>query len=303
MRPQERSSRGNTILLGVAVCVAGLMACRFFLGTVDITFTADRTSLAAGECTTLRWHVPQADNVELNEQSINPSGQMEVCPTETTTYLLRAGSDDADQRELTIVVDGEAGPPTEETPASTEAPTPTRTPTATSTPTKTPVPSLTFTFNPTSGPPGSDVELYLSAPVPVTVYYNGQVLPKVVLAGGSTLRVTIPGNATSGYFELRYDGQSAHATQQFTVTPTTATVTLNNQSGQAIWYVYISLSTDPTWGDDWLGADVIPAGGSYVFSVPPGTYDLKAEGSGHNMIGQALWGVTLSGSYTWNVLP
>ena len=169
------------------------------------------------------------------------------------------------------------------------------------TPTHTPV-SLSFTFSPTSGPAGSDVELYLSTAVPVEVYYDGRLLPKLVLAGGSTLRVTIPGDADSGYFELRWDGQSVRASEQFSVTPTSATLTLYNNSGQTVWYVYISPSDTATWGDDWLGADVVTSGSSHVFSLPLGTYDLKAEDADHNAI-DTRWSVNLSGSYSWNIGP
>lgn len=296
MRRQEDTSTVRVVLLTLAALVAGLVACDLVLPAGQITFTADRTSLAAGECTTLRWHVPNENNVLLNGQSINPSGQMDVCPAVTTTYQLRAGTgDNIRQQEITIAVDGEAAlppPGTEEPPGFNQPPTPANTP----------LPSLSFTFNPTSGPPGSDVELYLSAPLSVEVYFDGRVLPKRVLAGGSTLSVTIPGNASSGYFELRYSGRSVRAAQQFVVTTPSATLTLSNNSGQTVCYVYISPSDSPTWGDDWLGSDVVPSGGSYVFSVPPGSYDLMAENCSSNEI-DTRWSVSLSGSYSWSIAP
>jgi hypothetical protein len=169
------------------------------------------------------------------------------------------------------------------------------------TPTNTPV-ALTFTFSPTNGPAGSDVELYLSAAVQVEVYYEGRVLPKRVLAEGRTLRVTIPGDAVSGYFELRWDGQSVRATEQFSVTPTSATLTLYNNSGKTVWYVYISPSSEATWGEDRLGHDVVTPGNSFVFTLPLGTYDLKAEDGDHNVL-DTRWSVNLSGSYSWNIGP
>jgi hypothetical protein len=307
MRCQELTTPGRVILLAISVLMAAMVACELVTGPLQITFTADRTSIVAGECTILRWHVPDEDSVVLDGQPINPSGQMEVCPTETTTYQLRVGSGDAaGQQEITIVVEAEADLPNGSTPDSpTSTETPTSTPTRPPTPTKTPPPlppPLSFTFNPTSGPAGSDVELYLSNPVPVTVYYEGRVLPKAVLAGGSTLRVTIPGDASSGYFELRWDGQSVRATQQFIVTPTSATVTLQNNSGQTVCYVYISPSDQATWGDDWLGVDVVPSGSSYVFNAPPDTYDLKAEDCSHTVI-DTRWDVNLSVAYNWSIAP
>jgi hypothetical protein len=304
----------GVILLAAVVLVAGSVACGLTPETVRTTFTADRTSLVASECTTLRWHAPEEQNVVLNGQSVNPSGQMEVCPKVTTTYQLSVGSgDDATQQEITIVVEQEA---TSTPPVDTLAsPTATRAP-ATATPEPPPPPAwaptpqppppppppLSFTFSPGSGPAGSDVELYLSAAEQVEVYYEGRVLPKRVSADGRTLTVTIPGNASSGYFELRWDGQSVRASQQFVVTPPTATLTLYNNSGQTVWYVFISRSDQATWGDDRLGSDVVPSGSSYVFSVPPGVYDLKAEDSNHNQI-DLRWSVNVSGSYSWSIAP
>jgi hypothetical protein len=160
-------------------------------------------------------------------------------------------------------------------------------------------PPLTFTFSPTSGPPGSDVELSLSRPVEgVTVYFAGRVLPKRVSDGGSRLRVTIPGDATSGYFELKWDGQSATASQQFEVTSPSTTLILHNNTGVTIWYAYFSLSTEATWGDDRLGSDVVTPGATHTWTLDPGRYDLKAEDSGHNVL-HTQWDANVVGTYHW----
>lgn len=332
MRSQKLTLSISLILVAVAMLAAASLACALPSNRVEIVFTADRTSLVAGECTTLRWHIPDEQNVVLNGQFVNPSGQMDVCPMEATTYQLSVGTgDDTRQQEITIVVEEEStstppadpatSPTVDQAPATdgpepapppTDTPTepppppppPTHTPTEpppTDTPTE-PPPPLSFTFSPTSGPVGSDVELYLSAAEQVEIYYEGRVLPKRVLAGGTTLRVTIPGDASSGYFELRWDGQSVRATQQFVVTPVAGALTLYNDSGQTVWYVYISPSTQSNWGDDWLGPDVVASGSSYAFSVPPGQYDLKAEDADQNEI-DVRWSVNLSGSYSWRIGP
>jgi hypothetical protein len=80
-----------------------------------------------------------------------------------------------------------------------------------------PPPPLSFTFSPKSGPGGTEVQLYLSAPLQVEVFYNGRLLPKKVSPDGKTLTVTIPAGAASGYFALRWDGQSVKTSEQFIV--------------------------------------------------------------------------------------
>jgi hypothetical protein len=77
----------------------------------------------------------------------------------------------------------------------------------------------TFTFSPTSGPPGSEVNLYLNEPKNVMVAFKGSVLPKKTSADGKTLTVTIPTGATSGYFEILWDGGRFQNPVIFTVTP------------------------------------------------------------------------------------
>lgn len=86
-----------------------------------------------------------------------------------------------------------------------------------------------------------------------------------------------------------------------TPTPSTATLVLVNNSGVDIWYVFISPTTETTWGNDWLGSDIIPAGSTYTFSnITPGMYDLMAADSSQNPVASQM-GVSLNGQYTWTV--
>lgn len=51
-----------------------------------------------------------------------------------------------------------------------------------------------------------------------------------------------------------------------------------NQSGNDIWYIYLSPSKADEWGEDWLGDDIIRDGETHVIEgVPDGIYDLRAE--------------------------
>ncbi len=207
--------------------------------------------------------------VYFDGEGVGDHDSRQKCPTQTKSYNLRAvGPGGESNQSVTVTVTQ---------------------------------PSLTFTFSPTSGPAGSDVELSLSAPIAVTVYYEGRVLPKVVTDGGRTLRVTIPGDASSGYFELRWNGQSVRASQQFTVTPASTTLILHNNSGSIICYVHISESSQATWGDDQLGpSETVGSGSTRTWTIAPGTYDLRAQDCSQVDLGTE-WSVNIVGTYHWYV--
>lgn len=78
-------------------------------------------------------------------------------------------------------------------------------------------------------------------------------------------------------------------------------VTLVNNSGETICYVYISPTESEYWGDDWLGSsEVITSGDRRGFDVEDGVYDLMVEDCSNNQI-DVQWGVDIRGSYTWTV--
>ena len=69
-------------------------------------------------------------------------------------------------------------------------------------------PSLSFTFAPQQASPGGTVTLTLSvATSGVEVFFGSQELEAKVLDDGAKLRVTLPKDATSGYLQLRVNGQ------------------------------------------------------------------------------------------------
>ena len=75
-----------------------------------------------------------------------------------------------------------------------------------------------------------------------------------------------------------------------------------NNSGDTIYYLYISPSDSTTWGDDWLIDDVIDAGASYmVNNIPRGTYDIKAADSDDDSI-EMVHNVDLQGQKNWTVV-
>jgi len=76
---------------------------------------------------------------------------------------------------------------------------------------------------------------------------------------------------------------------------------LTNNSAQTICFVYISLVTDSSWGSDQLATgETVTPGQSRGWEVPPGTYDLKAEDCGHNVVGTNM-GVSIAGPYQWTI--
>jgi hypothetical protein len=76
-------------------------------GGVQITFTADRTTLTKGQCATLNWGVQGGFGVKLNGQSVAQSGQQQVCPTSNTPYVLEVDTGgQMIQREVDIAVSG-----------------------------------------------------------------------------------------------------------------------------------------------------------------------------------------------------
>jgi len=92
-------------------------------------------------------------------------------------------------------------------------------------------------------------------------------------------------------------GQNISGTYDWTIL---ANLVLHNNTGQTVCFVYYSLSSDPSWGNDQLGADVVPAGQTYLWKVQSGTYDVKAEDCSNTVLGQTM-SVSVAGTYDWYI--
>ena len=68
-------------------------------------FAADSSTLAAGECTFLRWEVAGFDAVLFNGTPVSGRGIREVCPTEMTRYTLLVLYPDGQQIPYLVLVD------------------------------------------------------------------------------------------------------------------------------------------------------------------------------------------------------
>ena len=81
-----------------------------------------------------------------------------------------------------------------------------------------PKPAIEFDFAPRAQRRGREVTLTLRPPtVEVTVFFNGQPLPKRTQEGGARVIITIPGDARSGYLELEYKGDRYRAKDKLRV--------------------------------------------------------------------------------------
>jgi hypothetical protein len=82
---------------------------------LSINFRADDTSLDPGECTILRWDVDNAKAVYISdgyrEVSVPAHSSAEICPGQSTTYVLRATRQDNvdERREVRVAVETGAG--------------------------------------------------------------------------------------------------------------------------------------------------------------------------------------------------
>jgi hypothetical protein len=110
--------------------------------------------------------------------------------------------------------------------------------------------------------------------------------------------VTLPG----GPFTWTVSGTgSSGGTGSTGGTGGSGSLTVINSSSVTICYLYVSPSTDTSWGDDQLGSSVIDPGQSFTITdIPFGTYDLRAEDcSGGNSVERS--GVQISGAFEWTI--
>ncbi len=80
-------------IITLALCVCFLISCGGRATEAPplaggIAFTAERTSVQAGECTLLHWEVTEGFGVRLNGEPVDKVGQMKACPAETRGYEL-----------------------------------------------------------------------------------------------------------------------------------------------------------------------------------------------------------------------
>jgi hypothetical protein len=88
-----------------------------------INFSVDDGSLSSGECTFLRWQAQNAISVTLDGSPVGNPDARQVCPQQTTNYVLRAASAGGEQSQsLQIQVSTAAPPPPPPPPQDTAGP-------------------------------------------------------------------------------------------------------------------------------------------------------------------------------------
>lgn len=132
---------------------------------VTISFTATKTTILYGQCTTITWRVTNAKEVYYQGRGVPGSGNSEECPKETTKYTLKV----IDRRNVTttktLQIKVNPGTPTVTPTASA-----TVTPWPTATPTVTPTPTITRTATPTATPTATTTPT--ATPTPFYVEWN-----------------------------------------------------------------------------------------------------------------------------------
>lgn len=73
-------------------------------GTASISFTANRTSINAGECVTIRWDVENINQVFYQGAGVTGHESRTECPAGNTTYVLRVTLRDGSSVERTITI-------------------------------------------------------------------------------------------------------------------------------------------------------------------------------------------------------
>ena len=115
---------------------------------------------------------------------------------------------------------------------------------------------------------------------------------------------TIDGNTTGEYrLTAERHGVNAAPTATPTATPRPQTVdlTIANTSGVTLCYIYISPTSDTTWGSDLLGTDgMLESGFFLTWAVQPGVYDVRVDDCTGNHLDQYY--IEVTGDMQINVL-
>jgi hypothetical protein len=84
--------------------------------------------------------------------------------------------------------------------------------------------------------------------------------------------------------------------------PEGTSLEITNESGVDVWYIQLSPTKAETWGDDWLGENIIADGDTYVIEgIPEGTYDVRALDEFEEAI-EVWWDEEFIGTVTWTIV-
>jgi hypothetical protein len=130
----------------------------------DAWFRLDNNPVAVGSCTMLRWDTSNAQEVYLDDQSVDIIGSRQVCPTEPTDFELRVvGLEEEETFQLTLGVTGSVATATHTPQPTAVLPSPTADAGGTAPPPPSPTPEAAAEASPSSTATASPV-----APTPTT---------------------------------------------------------------------------------------------------------------------------------------
>ncbi|MBN1179298.1 MAG: WD40 repeat domain-containing protein [Anaerolineae bacterium] len=193
---------------------------------------------------------------------------------------------------------------------ATAEPIPTDTPTPTSTPTPTPEMATLTLYN-----DSNRTICYVYVTAADSTDWGSDLLGNIaVVAPGSSYNVALP----AGDYNVKTEdcerevitilenvaiyGEVGQPIGGDALEETTL-LTLHNNANQAICAVYIYSATQTSVGENWLQAgEVVASGGSRVFSVPFGAYNLLAEGCDNTVI-NAQQAVEVRAPVKWTIDP
>ncbi len=192
-------------------------------GGPQVVFTADRTSIQPGECVNLQWNVEGEGffAIDLNGQQVGATGQKQVCPNESASYMLAVDIGSAMLNREVVVNVGGGGQPA--APGQSAMPSP---PAQPSQPAQPPSPGCqgaplftNFEANPSSITAGQSTTLSWGN---ITNGTNGPLVGSVVLTPGNFGEVGSPGSrqvspTSTTTYTLTATGCGGTATKSVTV--------------------------------------------------------------------------------------
>lgn len=76
---------------------------------------------------------------------------------------------------------------------------------------------------------------------------------------------------------------------------------ITNNSGVDVWYIFMSPTKADSWGEDWLGDDVILDGETFTIEgIPEGIYDVKAVDESDEVV-EVWWEEDFEGLMMWTI--
>ncbi|HEC24278.1 MAG TPA: hypothetical protein ENI95_15325 [Chloroflexi bacterium] len=202
-------------------------------------------------------------------------------------------------------------------------PTPTPLPTATPLPTPTPPPPPTATPAPAGATmiienaSAQTVCYVYVSPTSSDTWGDDQLGPDTVIGSGERFTLTDipPGtydlratDCDGNNLDLRFGVVIDASGFTWTIATSSVSLTLENQSGALLCFLYISPTTDDTWGLNQLPEGFrLSTGSTYTITgIPAGTYDLRVETCESDpsiRLSAERYGVDLNTDFTWTITP